>query len=69
MANFIEDPEETVWIRVPLDGVTAARLQNLADDCHAVPTTIAASLLHDLLRDDCEAHYLLEAEPASNKVN
>lgn len=69
MANLIEDPEDTVWIRIPLDSVTAARLQNLSDDCHAAPTTIAASLLHDLLRDDCEAHYLLKAEPASNKVN
>ena len=56
MANLIEDPKETVWISIPLDGVTAARLQNLSDVCHAAPINVAASLLHDILKDDEEAN-------------
>ncbi len=52
MANLLKDPQDTVWISIPLDSATAARLQNLSDACHAAPTNVAASLLHDVLKDD-----------------
>jgi bacterioferritin (cytochrome b1) len=65
MANFIEDPEETVWIRVPLDSATAVRLQNLSDVCHAAPDNVAASLLRDILAEDEDAHLLLTTPAAS----
>ncbi len=52
MGNHLEDRQETVWISVPLDAETAARLRNLSDVCHAAPTHVAASLLHDILKDD-----------------
>lgn len=56
MANLLEDQQPVVWISIPLDGETAARLQNLSDVCHAPPTNVAASLLHDILKDDEEAN-------------
>lgn len=56
MADLLEDQNPVVWISIPLDGETAARLQNLSDVCHAAPTNIAASLLHDILKDDEEAN-------------
>lgn len=57
MANHLtDDTQETVWISVPLDRKTAARLQNLSDVCHATPTNVAASLLHDVLADDEESN-------------
>lgn len=59
MADLLEDPNETVWISIPLDGETAARLRYLSDICHAEPTCVAASLLHDVLKDDAETHQLL----------
>ena len=69
MANFLTDDTETVWIKIPLDGETAARLRNLADFCHADRVSVAASLLHDILKEDDEAHALLEAVPASATFN
>lgn len=43
---------ETVWINVPLDLETRKRLRGLAKFCQADDTEVAASLLHDILRDD-----------------
>jgi predicted transcriptional regulator len=56
MAHLIDEAEEMTWISIPLDPQTAARLRNLSDACHAAPTNIAASLLHDILKDDEEAN-------------
>lgn len=61
--------DEVRWISIPLDEETAERLQNLSDICHADETTVAASLLHDILQDDAESHYLLETRPASATIN
>lgn len=47
---------DVVWISLPLDAETAARLQDLSDMCHADRVVVAASLLHDVLKDDCDAH-------------
>lgn len=57
MADLLrEDPEDIVWISIPLDAVSAARLRNLSDVCHAPLPAVAASLLHDCLKDDEEAN-------------
>ena len=58
------EDNEVVWVSVPLDAATAARLQGLADMCHAEPTSVAASLLHDVLAED-EAHH----EPPDRAVS
>ncbi len=47
---------DVVWISLPLDAETAARLQDLSDMCHADRVVVAASILHDVLKDDHEAH-------------
>ena len=57
------DEQEVVWVQVPLDAATAARLHNLANMCHAAPTSVAASLLHDVLAED-DVHH----EPAERTV-
>lgn len=59
--------EERVWLSIPLSRETAERLARLADACHADRPTVAASLLHDLLEDDAEAH-LLEMAPAAGNA-
>lgn len=46
----------TVWVSIPLDAETAERLRNLSDICHADEQSVAASLLHDILKDDAETH-------------
>lgn len=57
MTDLHEDLQaEVVWIKVPLDGKTAKRLMNLSDVCHNQAERIAASLLHDILKDDEEMH-------------
>lgn len=56
MANTPKDHDGVIWITVPLDSRTAARLENLSDVCHAAPIDVAASLLHDILKDDEAAH-------------
>jgi hypothetical protein len=58
MAKLFIDDEDVVWFSIPLDGATIDRLMNLADVCHAEPVKIAASLLHDILREDADAHEL-----------
>lgn len=50
------DDREVVWVRVALDALTAARLEELANVCHAPTDTVAGSLLRDILQDDSEAH-------------
>jgi hypothetical protein len=65
MADLHEDQNETIWISIPLDAATAARLQSLSDVCHAAPTNVAASLLHDILADD-EAENLPVAAAVGN---
>ena len=56
MADLLKDQNDLVWISVPLDAKTAARLQNLSNFCREEPISVAASLLHDILKDDEEAH-------------
>lgn len=63
MSNHIDDTEVEL-VTIALDAVTAARLRNLANMCHAAPTSVAASLLHDVLKDDDEHH-----EPAARAVS
>lgn len=61
--------EEVVWVRIPLPAETAQRLRALADVCHNDQAAVAASLLHDILKDDEDAHFLLSAPPAGAAVN
>ncbi len=56
------------WISVPLSEETAARLQDLSDHCHADPVGVAASLLHDILKDDADAHYLTDGNAPTGTV-
>lgn len=56
MANFSDDQEQVVWLSIPVSRETAEMLIDLADNCHAEPQAIAASLLRDILADDAEAH-------------
>lgn len=66
MANDRDDLKtEVVWISLPLDAETAAILQDLSDMCHADRVVVAASLLHDVLHDDREAH----SEPGVARYN
>lgn len=67
MADNLKD--RTVWISVPLDVETVERLRNLSDACHADPDSVAASLLHDILKDDEECHYLLTAPTGTATFN
>lgn len=53
----LDDDTDVVWMSIPLSGRTAERLRNLSNDCHAAPHKVAASLLHDVLADDEEAHH------------
>ena len=69
MADLLKDQNAVIWISIPLDGETAARLQSLSDVCHAAPTNVAASLLHDILKDDEETHLLLTAPAAGATFN
>jgi hypothetical protein len=57
MENLLTDDDDVVWFSIPLDGATIDRLMILADVCHAEPVKIAASLLHDILREDAEANH------------
>jgi len=42
--------------RVWLDDLSIARLMEMADDCHATPEQVIASIVHDVLEDDANAH-------------
>ncbi len=61
--------DDTVVITIPLSGETAERLQNLADFCHADPRSVAASLLHDILKDDEEYNVPVAAKAGRPTIN
>lgn len=67
MSDRADDP--VTWITIPLDRATADRLSSLSDVCHAEPTNVAASLLHDILKDDEDTHLLLTAPAAGQSYN
>lgn len=54
-------------IQVPVNAETLRRLMKIADMSHAAPKAVAAALLHDLLKDDEEAH-LLELMPPAGRA-
>ena len=54
MPNNPDKP--VVWINVPLSLETADMLHSVADMCHSSPQSVAASILHDVLKDDATAH-------------
>lgn len=56
-------------ITLTLDEETARRLEALSDNCHSCLESVAASLLHDVLKDDEDAHFLLGAPAASPMIN
>ena len=66
---FDTDDSPKVCLRIPVSEETLARLQNLSNACHADPISVAASLLHDLLKDDEDAEFLLMAPAASTAFN
>lgn len=51
------------YISISVDDTTYRRLMDLSDMCHADHQSVAASLLHDILAEDAEAHHLLEVAP------
>lgn len=53
---FDQDDDDVVYFRIPLGTETVARLMEVADISHADPVRVAASLLHDVLKDDEAAH-------------
>lgn len=63
------DDERTIWLKIPVSRETEVRLRTLSAICGVDPQSVASSLLHDILKDDEDHHYLLEAPPASNTVN
>ncbi len=66
MSSRFENDDDVIM--VPVSGETVARLRALADECHADPADVASSLLHDILKEDEEAHFLLSA-PAVGRPN
>lgn len=46
-----EEPE-VVWVSLPLDLRTFAWLASLAEQCHALPESVGASILRDVCEDD-----------------
>lgn len=61
-------PDQLVWINIPIDAETAERLQNLSGHCGADPVSVASSLLHDILKDDEDAHFLSAAPPPTGTI-
>lgn len=59
--------EDTVQITIDVDPETLRRLMKIADMSHAPPRAVAASLLHDILKDDEDAH-LLEMMPPAGRA-
>lgn len=43
---------------VLLDDQTVARLMRLSEMCHTPPRVVLASIIHDVLKDDEDAHLL-----------
>lgn len=60
---------DVVWISVPLDAQTARRLANLSVACHSPAPAVAASLLHDVLKDDEDAHFPAPSAPGTMTLN
>ena len=56
--------DDITVIEVAVDGETLRRLMKIADMSHAAPRAVAASLLHDILKDDEDAHLLELMSPA-----
>lgn len=70
MQKDLEDDAPPVrWLSIPLDAKTAERLAHLSDVCHNDPVRVAASLLHDVLADDEQAHFLEATAPGSPSIN
>jgi hypothetical protein len=67
----MSDTDDRPKVRLVLDvsEETLVRLQNLSDFCHADPRTVAASLLHDILKDDEDAHILTVSRPPGSTLN
>ena len=55
-APSADHDDDVVYFRIPLDAETVARLMEVADISHADPVSVAASLLHDILAEDEDAH-------------
>jgi bacterioferritin (cytochrome b1) len=60
------DSKGRAGLWVSLDEETARRLQSLADICHASEDSVAASLLHDILKEDEDSHTLLVVPAVGN---
>lgn len=54
--RFAIEEDGVVVLRVTLDPETADRLLAVADECHAEPSVVAASIIHDVLIEDAIAH-------------
>lgn len=60
MAQIFEYERATVPLSITLDAVTYMRLTKMARACGAEPVMLAASIVHDVLKDDA----MNEAESA-----
>ena len=58
-----EEDERATTFCVPLDDATVARLIELSDICHMPPTLLIASIIHDVLKDDEDAHGFEREKP------
>ena len=63
-----EDEPEIVWLSIPLDLKTFAWLAALAEDCHAFPESVGASILRDVREDD-EITNLAASEGQGARLN
>lgn len=64
IVRIMREAKEIVWVQVPLDVETARRLRHVSDMCHADEKSVAASLLHDILKDDEDAHGGADVSPS-----
>lgn len=62
--QFAKAKEEggVVFFFVPVDDATVARLMTVADETHNDPATIIALILHDVLKDDEDAHLMTDPD-------
>lgn len=56
----MSDRQQKTVLNIPLDDDTVSRLMNLSGICGSRPADVAASLLHDILKDDEDAHFLAD---------
>lgn len=61
-AKYPPDENGQHVFRVALDDETVARLAALANLCHEAPEVVMASIIHDVLKDDEDAHFAPEEE-------